>query len=228
MKKFELTSETCVKYGTKVYRIRALIDFGDVRAGHLGGFVESEDNLSHSGTAWIEGEAVVKERAIVKEDAVVRGRAVVDGNAVIAGTAWVDDDAAVRENALIEGDAWVNGNAIVKGDVAVGDDVTISNNAWVSGNAVVSGNATIDGEALVSSNRDYVSVLGIGPEDYLSSTFYKCKSGQVGVSCGWFEGTLDEFRTRVREKYRYTRLEKEYIALADCMEYKLSDDWDEV
>lgn len=44
--KFELTSETKVVFGKTLYRIRALVDFGIVKAGDLGGFVEKEDNLS--------------------------------------------------------------------------------------------------------------------------------------------------------------------------------------
>jgi hypothetical protein len=41
-KKYELTTEK--KNG--LYRIRALKSFGDVKEGDLGGFIESEKNLS--------------------------------------------------------------------------------------------------------------------------------------------------------------------------------------
>lgn len=50
-KKFELTSDTKDTELRQLYRIKALIDFGDVKAGDLGGFVEKEENLSHSGNA---------------------------------------------------------------------------------------------------------------------------------------------------------------------------------
>jgi hypothetical protein len=42
-----------------MYRIRALKDFSDVKAGDLGGFVESESNLSHNGDCWVYGNAKV-------------------------------------------------------------------------------------------------------------------------------------------------------------------------
>ena len=46
MKKFELTSEfTTNVFGTKLFRIKALVEFGNVDAGELGGFVEKEENL---------------------------------------------------------------------------------------------------------------------------------------------------------------------------------------
>lgn len=54
MKKFELTSEFITNiFGTKLFRIKALIEFGNVKAGELGGFVEKEENLNHEGNAWV-------------------------------------------------------------------------------------------------------------------------------------------------------------------------------
>ena len=48
-KKYRLTEET-INYNLKtLYRIEALKDFGDVKRGDKGGFIESENNLSHYG-----------------------------------------------------------------------------------------------------------------------------------------------------------------------------------
>ena len=70
MKKFALTSETIIIFGNKtLFRIRALIDFGNVKVGDLGGFVEKEDNLSMSGNAWVYGDARVYGNAEVSGDA---------------------------------------------------------------------------------------------------------------------------------------------------------------
>lgn len=47
MKKFELTGKTITNiFGKKLFRIRALVAFGDVEVGELGGYVEKEENLS--------------------------------------------------------------------------------------------------------------------------------------------------------------------------------------
>ena len=59
MKKYELTSETKIVFGHILYRIKALSSFGCVSAGDLGGFLESEKNLSQNGNAWVFGNAEV-------------------------------------------------------------------------------------------------------------------------------------------------------------------------
>lgn len=77
MKKYELTGEVKVKFGVTFKRIRALIDFGNVKKGELGGFIEKEENLSHENNAWVYGNAEVS------------GDAEVSGNAKVSGNAWV-------------------------------------------------------------------------------------------------------------------------------------------
>ena len=60
MKKFELTSEFVTNiFGTKLFRIKALVEFGDVEVGELGGYIEKEENLDHDGNAWVYGNAEV-------------------------------------------------------------------------------------------------------------------------------------------------------------------------
>lgn len=59
MKKYQLTDETLVVNGRTLHRIRALKSFGDVIAGELGGWIESEKNLSHGGNARVFGNAQV-------------------------------------------------------------------------------------------------------------------------------------------------------------------------
>ena len=116
MKKFELTAEFVTNvFGKKLFRIKALVAFGNVVKGELGGFIEKEDNLSHDGDAWVYG------------DAQISGDAQVSGNAQVYGDAWVYGNAQVSGDAQVYGDAWVYGNAQVSGD------------AQVSGNAQVSG-----------------------------------------------------------------------------------------
>ena len=74
MKKFKLTSEFIVDIsGVKLFRIKALIEFGNVKAGDLGGYIEKEENLSHMGNAWVSGDAWVSGNAWVSGDARVFG-----------------------------------------------------------------------------------------------------------------------------------------------------------
>ena len=99
MKKFELTSEFIDLFGMKLFRIKALIDFGNVRTGDLGGYIEKEDNLSHYGNAWVSGNAKVYGDANVSGDANVYGNAKVYGDAWVSGDAWVYGDALIFGNA---------------------------------------------------------------------------------------------------------------------------------
>ena len=78
-RKYELTNETREFYGRVLHRIRALKDFGSVRAGDLGGWVETEDNLSQFGACWVYGDAQVCGSARVYGDALVYGNAVITG-----------------------------------------------------------------------------------------------------------------------------------------------------
>ena len=87
MKKYELTDETIEVYGTALHRIKALKDFGNVKKGELGGYVESERNLSQEGNCWVFGNAKVYDNAWVFGNAEVYGNAEVCGNAEVYGDA---------------------------------------------------------------------------------------------------------------------------------------------
>ena len=185
MKKFELTSEFVTFLGKKLFRIKALISFGNVEEGELGGYVEKEENLSNNGDAWVCGDAWVS------------------GDARVCGNAWVCGNARVYGNAEVSGDAWVCGNARVYGD------------------ARVCGNARVYGDARVCGNADYATVHGFGSE-YRTTTFFRTKAGDIGVRCGCFYGTLEEFRTKVKETHGETKTAKEYLMVADLMEFRFS------
>ena len=75
MKKYELTEETVTVYGKTLYRIRAVRDFGSVKTGEFGGYIEKEENLSHFDNAWVCGDAKVYGNARVYDDAWVSGNA---------------------------------------------------------------------------------------------------------------------------------------------------------
>ena len=75
-KKYELLLEDKIEYKRKtLYRIRALRDFSNVKAGDIGGYIESEKNLSHNGNCWIYDNAWVFGDAKVYDNARVYGSA---------------------------------------------------------------------------------------------------------------------------------------------------------
>lgn len=76
MKKFELTTESITNVaGKKLFRIKALVEFGNVKAGELGGYVEKEGNVSQNGNAWVSGYAKVSGNAKVSDNARISGNA---------------------------------------------------------------------------------------------------------------------------------------------------------
>lgn len=77
-KKFKLTEETKELHGIKLYRIEALINFGGVKAGEKGGYVQKEENLDQSDNAWVSDDAQVFGDAWVSGDAQISGNALVD------------------------------------------------------------------------------------------------------------------------------------------------------
>ena len=108
MKKYELTEEMIMTNGNRnLYRIRALKDFGSVKAGDLGGYVESENNLSQKGDCWIFGSARVYGSASVS------GSARVSGSASVSDSARVSGSARVYGSAAVFGDSRINGTSIL-------------------------------------------------------------------------------------------------------------------
>ena len=123
--KYELVKTDIKEFeGKTLYRIRSLKDFSDVVDGDLGGYIESDANLSHEDDCWVYGNA------LVFGNARVAGNAWVYGYASVSGTAWVTDEASVYGNACIYGNASVLGNA------------RVFNNAKVSGTIILSTGST--------------------------------------------------------------------------------------
>ena len=122
-KKYKLTDETFPLIGHTLYRIEALKDFSDVKKGDKGGFVESEENLSHDGDCWVYDTAKVYGNAMVYGNASIYGDARVFGNAVIHGRAEVGGDAQVADNADFK-NWWSSGRYFTW---------TRSNNMWTVG-----------------------------------------------------------------------------------------------
>lgn len=112
-RKYEFTGETKKYRGTTLHRIRAVRDFGNVKKGDLGGFIEKEDNLSHDGEAWVGDNAVVCDNAKVFRDAQVFGNAVICGNAWVYGSAWVGGNTETH-GTWIFGDARIYSNKDLK------------------------------------------------------------------------------------------------------------------
>jgi carbonic anhydrase/acetyltransferase-like protein (isoleucine patch superfamily) len=134
---------------SKLYRIQALKSFGDVNEGDIGGFIESDENLSQDDDCWIYndakvyGQAAVTCNAKIKDSSEVYDTAMVTGDAVVAGSSKVFQKALVADKALIDGQALVYGGAEVFGNAKVIGRSKVHDGAWVYGDIIVLGQANI-------------------------------------------------------------------------------------
>ena len=130
-KKYELVkSESIVHNGRTLYRIRALREFTisrgvAIKVGDIGGFVESENNLSQEDICWIFDDAKVYENAIVSDTAWVFGNAKIYGNAKIC------EKAQIYGNAEVKGDACICGSSLVCNVAEIGKNKKIKNGKYI-------------------------------------------------------------------------------------------------
>lgn len=216
-KKYEILKDRAITMnGSTIYRIKALKDFGNVKAGDMGGFVEKEENLSHEGPCWIYGDAMVYHNAKVKDNAIVRDYAHVYNdaqvlqNAIVEGHTRVFDQCFVFGNARIKDNANVFGHGRVNGFAIMQDNATVFDNARVYGESIVKDYAMVSGHMMVSQGTISNSVIlfGIGEINFDVAekddwTFYRnpcVDSGFITTSTKFdiwnyrfFNGTAEEF-----------------------------------
>ena len=123
MKKYELTSDTKVFDGVVLHRIKALISFGNIKIGDLGGWAESEINLSQCGNAWVGENATVGGNSRISWNARICENSRISGSAIVSGNSRISENVIVSGNAIVSENAMVGGNA----------DYIVFKNWWSSG-----------------------------------------------------------------------------------------------
>ena len=109
MKKYEITDIAHPDNST-LYGIKALIDIPGrgVKAGDLGGYIQSENNLSQNGDCWVDGNGSVFDNGRVI------GNGKVTDNGWVAGYGRVTDNGLVTDNGCVAGYGRVFGDAMIK------------------------------------------------------------------------------------------------------------------
>lgn len=166
--KYEFTGETMNHDGHLLHRIRRLSD------GKLGGWIESEENLSQEGGCWVADKAIVSGNAQVSGNAKVSHDAIVYGNAQVSGNASISLGARVYGNARVYDDATVyDNNTVVCGNAQVYGDTVVSERAKIDNNAKVYGRAVIYRDALVYGDSEvYGNACICGGEIYNNTKIY--------------------------------------------------------
>lgn len=204
--KYKFTGETKEYLGRVLKRIVCVEPFGHVKRGELGGWIETEENLSQLDEAWVSREAIVYgnaaicSRAMVLDHACVYGNACITGDAKICGQANVYDNALVLENGLLHGNAKVYGDAIISGNAKVCNKAEIFDRAKVSGDsvvcaeAIVSGSAQVYGEAFISGDATIRSTFdyAVYKNTWSSNRYFTWTRSNNMWRAGCFYGTGEQ------------------------------------
>lgn len=162
--KYYLTNDVIDVDGHKLHRIVAARDIPEigVQEGDLGGYVESERNLSHQGTAWIFAGKVY-EQACVIDGATVRGNNVhIHDTACLSGGFIAYDDAHLYGNFRGTGCGKAAGrvdacdNTIIKGSGFATDGTIMRHKATVGGNARAAAGAILTGNVELTGNFEAI------------------------------------------------------------------------
>lgn len=196
-KKYEILYDQFIEIegDIRVYPVRALKDFLDVKKGDLGGYIENESNLSHNGNCWVRHQAIVYNKSYVFGDAQVCGRSRIFDHAQISG------------------------KAIIMGDSCVYGYTRISGEAEISGSCNINKNPHISLDAVIKDDTDYIVMHGFGERQI---TFFATENG-VGVGESNNHQTAQEFLSSIKNKYGVNSREfKEYDLLLQAIIYKLN------
>lgn len=193
-KKFELTDKIIIFQDKKLHRIRALIDFDDVKKGDFGGIVEFEHNLSNNHSSWIYDDAKAIDSSYVGDSAKLRHQSLARDFARIMGCSELQGNSTAGD--CVE----VRGNAVVGGSSVVGGHMMIDEFARVGGYTRLLGDARLRGRAYVNGDEDFISITGIGlNRDTLSA--YRCRNDEIEVSVGGVRAGVNEFEKKIIEQY---------------------------
>lgn len=141
--KYKLTDETRIVQGRPLFRIQAIKDFNDVKIGDLGGWIQTENNLSHDGNCWIYDNAYAMDMARVKNNATLRHDSAAHGFTHIMDEARLVDTAEATGHSKVYGKALLCNNSRVYGDAEVFDAIMRDSskahkNAWVCKGVILS------------------------------------------------------------------------------------------
>ena len=197
-----------------LYRVKALKDFGDVKKGDIGGYVENEYNLSHKGDCWIYNNAKVYDNAEILDNAKVYDNVYIYNNAKIYDNARIYDNAEISQyaevfdNAVIQEDALIYGASVIKEHALIRGVGVICVNAWIGGNAKIK-----KGMHIGKINETFKDIIYIQCEKRLI-TVYRGTNNIIKCNIGCQSRmTLEGLLKRIEEDGGMTKDREEYVRI---------------
>ena len=225
----ELLKKERLLHNIKLYRIKALKDFDDVNKGQLGGYIESEKNLSQEGNCWVYdnamvyNNAIIHGNAIVKDNATVYGDAAVFGNACIAQHGCVHDQAKVYGHAYVYHHAWIDGHSIVHDHSRITDYAVVAGSSKICDSAYICDNvhiinSVIGGNVVIGGYADIKNAEVFRDDDYIvfknwwsSGRYFTWTRSNNMWNVGCFYGTGKELIEKAYQDSKEKGIEYERV-----------------
>ena len=146
---------TIIYNGRILHRIRALKDFDDVKTGDIGGYVQTEDNLSQYGNCWIYDNAKCMDKAKCTDDSkmydnsrMYNNSKMCDysrmfGNSEMCDNSRMCDYSRMCDNSRMCDDSRMFDNSIMYNNSTMCDDSRMFGYSSLHGNAEVYDNAVL-------------------------------------------------------------------------------------
>lgn len=143
--KYEFTNNKKLMFEQTLIQIQATKDFTradgfKVKKGDLGGFIQSEQNLSQDGLCWLDETSCALHSARILDDALALNGSILRDSSVLCEKTTLKDS-TICGKASISGESQIKSSSIA--DEAIIQDRCLICDSFVGDNAIISGEAKI-------------------------------------------------------------------------------------
>ena len=149
-RKYEMTNITMEFEERTLYRIRALKNFRNVKAGDLGGWVSGKYNLSQEGECWIYDEAKCMDNARMYHNSAMYNNAVMCDFSEMHGCSEMHNYSAMLDNSRM-----YNCSAMYDNSRMYNDSKMYSNSRMFDNSAMYNNAVMLDNSKMFENSRMY-------------------------------------------------------------------------
>ena len=149
-RKYEITDITMEFEERTLYRIRALKNFRNVKAGDLGGWVSGKHNLSQEGECWIYDEAKCMDNARMYHNSAMYNNAVMCDFSEMHGCSEMHNYSAMLDNSRM-----YNCSAMYDNSRMYNDSKMYSNSRMFDNSAMYNNAVMLDNSKMFENSRMY-------------------------------------------------------------------------
>ena len=178
--------------GEKLYRIKALKDFKDIKKGDLGGWVSNENNLSQYGNCWIYDEAkctgnsrmygnsAMYEYSEMHDNSIMHEYSEMHDNSSMYGNSIMYGDSKMHDYSEMHGDSAMHDNSIMHDDSAMYDYSEMHDNSRMYNDSILKNNEKLYGK-LINKVDDFIEIYN--KEGRIVTCVLKDKNILYNIGC---------------------------------------------